>query len=55
MFYDMTGDGENDLTMLRNVHCAGGEGVAMANGMEQVKLAAVKTPAINSAIVPEYA
>jgi hydroxymethylpyrimidine pyrophosphatase-like HAD family hydrolase len=37
----MTGDGENDLTMLRNVHCGGGEGVAMGNGMEQVKLAAV--------------
>eukprot|EP01046_Picozoa_sp_COSAG06_P006305 COSAG06_NODE_295_length_18175_cov_9.088017_11_plen_52_part_00 len=40
--------------MLRNVHCGGGEGVAMGNGMEQVKLAAVKIPAIISAIVPEY-
>jgi hydroxymethylpyrimidine pyrophosphatase-like HAD family hydrolase len=34
------GDGENDLTMLQKVHHAGGEGVAMGNAMEAVKVAA---------------
>lgn len=34
------GDGENDLTMLQRVHHAGGEGVAMGNAMEAVKVAA---------------
>lgn len=34
------GDGENDLTMLDNVHRAGGEGVAMGNAMDTVKAAA---------------